>query len=427
MANSTDPASADQIYFLRRVLIKHRRLQTYNLTMLRESAIMAAFQTVDVRLTLLEKKDEKETTISDLIWEAAVVACFGLAGSLVEKGLTAVFNSILKTRLAYGLIPKTDLGAWVKEHQGRDWEKQVGQYRKQLKDRYKISKNPAETATMWEEYRPLLEKENADLKLFQKGFLDQNDVRLLYHELTFKAVDPLIKSASNVVGVTENLKKLLRNESTLEDSNAKDLPTVRVLRSALEFFNRQIETQHLVLDEFDLALACGQYSQEEAEKLSLILIPGAEASFDSIGLNLDIWIRFFEFCIWVTLFPGERSIEGINTSQPHIPDVPIELQNYLIKRMFTKYDRLLDNGRPFTILEDAIGMTSPNRAVMNRLHNIQGRSGISDGRNSKQSSEVIKDARTQAIINLNTAWKSLSKNMSDATQKLYASTRSSSG
>lgn len=416
--STTEPALADQIYFLRRALIKHRRLQTYSLTMLRESAIMAAFQTVEVRLTMLEKKDQKETTISDVIWEAAVMACFLYGGSLIEKGLTAVFNSILKTRLAYGLAPKTELGAWLKEHQDHEWEKRIGHYRKQLKDRYKISHNPAETATMWDEYRELLGKEDADLKLFQKGFLDQNDVRLLYHEFTFKAVDPLIKSASNLESVTLNLKKLLIDEPATP-LNAEDFPTVRVLRSALEFFDRQIETQHLVLDEFDLALACGRYTAEEAEKLSLILIPGADASFDSISLNLDIWIRFFEFCIWVTLFPGEKSIQ-VNRGESYLTNVPRELQDYLIKRIFTKYERLPENGRPFTILENAIFETMEQREVQRDFDASRGRAKPNDGRSSEKAIEA---AKPQAIINLLAAWSNLSTNMAQATKKLYASTR----
>lgn len=416
----TDPASPEQIYVLRRALIKHRRLQTYSLTMLRESAIMAAFQTVEVRLTMLENKGQEETTISDLIWEATVAACFGYAGSLVERGLTATFNSILKTRVAYTILPKTELGGWVKEHQSREWESRVGKYSKQLKDRYKISRNPAETATMWDEFRPLLRKEEADLKLFQQGFLDQNDVRLLYHEFTFKAVDPLIKSASNLEGITENLKKLLINKGATP-LNKEDYPTVRVLRSALEFFDRQIETQHLVLDEFDLALACGRYTAEEFETLWPILIPGADAFFDSITLNLDIWIRFFEFCIWVTLFPGEKLVKGLNRPPAYIDNVPRgELQTYLIKRILAKYERLPDNSRPPTILEDAFSRTRPNRDVQTYLATVK-RGAKPD---NDLSNRAIEWASPEALNNLAAAWTKMSADMAQATRKLYASTRS---
>lgn len=171
--STTETAVAEQIYILRGALAKHRRLQTYNLTMLRDSAVLAAFQTVDLRLTSLERKGQEPTTLSSLLLEAAMVACFSFTGSLVLRGLTAVFNSILKSRLAFAIVPKSPLGLWVKDQFHRDWDNRIGQYRKQLKDRYKIIREAGERANRYDDYRKLLANEEADLKLFQRGFLDQ--------------------------------------------------------------------------------------------------------------------------------------------------------------------------------------------------------------------------------------------------------------
>lgn len=412
MADTTpDQGLSDQTYLLRGALSKHRRRQTYGLTMMRESAVLAAFQTVDVRLSLLEHKGEEKATLSGLVWEAAVAACFGVAGSLVEKGLTAVFNSILKTRLAFSLVPKTELGAWVKEHQDREWERRIGKYERLLKDRYKISKNPAETATMWDDYRALLRDERREIKLFQRGFLDQNDVHLLYHELTFKAVDPLIKAAADVSAVQASLAKLLLADPS-SPLNVADTPTVRVLRSALEFFDRQLETQQLVLDEFDLALACGRYSAEEVEKLASILVPGADAPFESIALNLDVWIRFFEFCIWVTLYPD------IGTKPGKVENVPEALTAYLLHRVFVDGKADPELGRPLTVLENAVLASNPAAGAVAWLHRKLGSSGVSDALDAEKAAAF---ANPRALADLATAWRDLSANMEKATRKLYAS------
>jgi hypothetical protein len=212
-------------YELRRKLNEHRRLQAFSLAMLRDTALLAAFQAIDVRLSILEKPDRKSITVGDIIWEAAVAICLGRAGSVVEKGLTTLFESILKTRLAFSIVPKTDLGSWLQ-----------GQLSTQLKSKV-ISKQ--------------------EFKIATDALLRDADVKLIYHEFTFKAVDPGIKAAADVKSVQETFAKLLVDEKPTDDGLGRDLATVAVLRNALAFFNRQILTQELMFDEFEVALAAG--------------------------------------------------------------------------------------------------------------------------------------------------------------------------
>ena len=145
-------------------------------------------------------------------------------------------------------------------------------------------------------------------------------------------------------------------------------------------------------------------------------------SFESIALNLDIWIRFFEFCIWVTLFPGNKELAGGDKpGQSYITNVPRELQDYLIRRIFTKYQRLSENQSPRTILEDAVFDVMPRREVIRDFHALMGRSRSDDNHSSE---EAILAARNTAILNLQKAWNKLSADMAKATRNLYASTRS---
>jgi hypothetical protein len=409
MAN--DPPSAEELaeatYLIRRAVASHRRRQTYALSMIETSATLAALQTIDARLALLAQKDAKPVTISGLIWEAAVTACFGFAGSLVARGLASAFNSILSTRLAFAVLPKTELGAWFHKQQKDAIEKRVGSYRQLLKDRYKHSTDPAEIATMLDDYRPLLATEAAELKLFERGFLDQEDLRLLYHEGTYKAVDPLIRAASDVKGVRDTLAGLASGESTgLHDYG--DLPTARVLRSALEFFARQRETQARVLDDMDLAVASGRYDGEELGRLALILLPGSEAPADSLTLNLDTWIRFFELCTWITLYPDA-------TTRGHRLNIPKELESYLVRRLFAEY-KSSPVGRPFTVLESAVFKTMPQQEAIREFHVLMGSGQRSDERSAERA---IERAMPQARIDLVQLWTQVGSDMAEATRKLY--------
>ncbi len=411
-------------YEIRLALAKHRRDQMYRLATLRDSAVMAAFQTVDVRLKQLELASQpKQATVEDLIWEAAIAGCFNVAGGLIEKGLAEVFTSILKTRLAFAVAPKTDLGLWVKNQHAKEWDRLVGQYKRQLADKSGPDLSPLDRIA----YREIVDVTGRDIKLFQKGFLDQPEVRLLYHDMTFKVVDPLIKSASNVTEMSAKLKRLVIDPPASQldsaDIDSSDTPMVRMLRSALEFFNRQIETQNRVIDEFDLALSSNRYGQAELDLFANILIPGTGIAGDvtdtadeaqSLMLNLDVWIRYFEFCVWVMLFPETGGITKVG-SNPQLKNVPVDLQEYLIRRLFVG-SKVPGIGRPLTILEHAIVQSRNNRVLIRALSRTR-TSGPGD---DATLTSAIVFSREQAIMNLHDAWALLASNMNRATQQLYA-------
>ena len=266
--------------------------------------------------------------------------------------------------------------------------------------------NPAAAATTWDDFRPLLQKEEAEIKLFQKGFLDQNDVRPLYHEATFKAINSAVAAASNVEGVRAKLATLTTVDPA-QGQPGSDLPTAHVVRSAFEFFVRQIETQNLVLDEIDLALASGRYSEAEMDQLALVLLPGSEA-LDSFALNLDVWIRYFEFCIWVTLYPD------IGNTQGKIENVPDNVQTYLLHRILAN-DNSTPQGsnRPRTIWESATREGAPE---------LQARDVFRTNRGLERAPSADDDEtiRTRAILDLAKMWRAVAGNMQEATRKLYA-------
>jgi hypothetical protein len=198
---------------------------------------------------------------------------------------------------------------------------------------------------------------------------------------------------------------------------------VRMLRSALEFFNRQIETQNRVIDEFDLALSSNRYGQAELDLFANILIPGTGIAGDvtdtadeaqSLMLNLDVWIRYFEFCVWVMLFPETGGITKVG-SNPQLKNVPVDLQEYLIRRLFVG-SKVPGIGRPLTILEHAIVQSRNNRVLIRALSRTR-TSGPGD---DATLTSAIVFSREQAIMNLHDAWALLASNMNRATQQLYA-------
>jgi len=323
---------------------------------------------------------------------------------MIAKGVTALFNSLLKTRLALAIVPKSDLGAWLNYQFKKEWENKIEAYRRLLKTSYPT--NPATAAAAWDEYRPLLEKEEAEIKLFQKGFLDQNDVRPLYHEATFKLVDSAVAAASTVGAVRAKLVALATPNPT-QGQLGSDLPTAHVVRNALEFFVRQIETQNLVLSEIDLALASGRYSGTEMDQLALILLPGSQ-TFDSFAINLDVWIRYFEFCIWVTLYPD------IGGTQGKIENVPDNVQTYLLHRILANDDAVVEgSNRPPTIWESATRKANPQQQTVKKIREDQGL--------HLTPSDIDNMIQAVAIRDLEKMWRTVSADMQEATRKLYAS------
>jgi hypothetical protein len=83
-----------------------------------------------------------------------------------------------------------------------------------------------------------------------------------------------------------------------------------------------------------------------------------EAGIASLSLTFDIWIRFFEFCIWVTLFPGSK-IPVRRSGIDYNISIPGEIQEYLIRRLYVSYDVSTPGERPPTFYEQA--MTRRNK------------------------------------------------------------------
>jgi hypothetical protein len=115
---------ADKTYALRHFLAKYRQRHSYGLMMLKESAAIAAFQVIDTRLATLEGAGK--VPLSQVLWDAAITAGLNMvAGPMIAKGVTALFNSLLKTRLALAIVPKSDLGAWLNYQFKKEWENKV--------------------------------------------------------------------------------------------------------------------------------------------------------------------------------------------------------------------------------------------------------------------------------------------------------------
>jgi hypothetical protein len=77
-----------------------------------------------------------------------------------------------------------------------------------------------------------------------------------------------------------------------------------------------------------------------------------EIGIASLSLTLDIWIRFFEFCISVTLFPGSK-IPVRRSGIDYNIGIPGEIQEYLIRRLYVSYDVSTPGERPPTFYEQA--------------------------------------------------------------------------
>ncbi len=377
-----------------------RRRQTHALVQLKECAHIAALQTIDVRLHLLENTAEP-VSVPGLLWDAALAASLGFAGGLVVKGLTSVFNDVLRSRLAFVMFPKSDLGHWAKDQLNRDYERRVGVYKKMLDELYKERFPPADRVVMKGAIRPVLKNAEIEFDMFKRGFLDEPNIRLLYHEMTFAAVDPIIAKAADLVTVQALIAKLSAPGSP--ELNQQDLPTAAVLRNALSFFNRQIETQDLVIDELEIAVTSGTLTDTELKQFSALIYAQSQAKPESVILNQDLWIRFFELCIWVALYPD------IGKQKHRIDNVPPRLLNYLIKRIYANEGQDKDLRRPMTILESAMAKVGPQRSVIKSIF----------GKDPLASDGLPQGVKEQAITDLAERWRSCGTGMEAAMRRLY--------
>jgi hypothetical protein len=407
-----EPSTTELKYHLRRDFALRRRRQRHSLAQLKDCAHIAALQTIDVRIHLLENP-EAPSGVQSILWDAAVAACFGFAGGLIVKGLTSVFNDILRTRWAFALFPKSDLGLWTKQQMGREYDRQVGGYKKMLELLYKERFTPEQRATMKDEITPVLKKAQQEFHFFQKGFLDQPDVRLLYHEATFKMVDPLIAKAGDVAAVKQLLLAAVAEKGGTE-LDQKDLPTASVIRDALAFFNRQSEAQEIVLDELEIAVDSDAYTHADLKALSGMFYAQQLADAESVLLEQDMWIRYFELCIWVSLYPdiggSEHRIHNIGSSDVGIQNVPTRLSDYLLKRIYSGEKKDSRLGRPLTILEQSMLKTDPQRVFL-----------TATGKKSKSQEILLPNGvKEQALIILIERCRSCAIGMRGAIDRLYS-------
>jgi len=366
-----------------------RRRQLHALNQMKECVFIAAHQVTEIRLQRLEQPPTPG--LGSLLFEAAVAECFGFAGRTVVTFLKGVFNDILRTRMAFALLPKSDLGLALRNDLRTLRAQEVGKYEQILENLSKQKLTPVEKATRYDEIKSVLKEARAGFNVFQAGFLDEPEIRSLYHESTFKMVDSVIEKAAN----PDELKRLVRAATSGQDNSARssgELPIASMVRSAVSYYNRQIEAQERATDELTTAAT---YLYDKSELLKLLMVLGVEDQDDTrSALRTQDWcIRWTEFCIWTRLYPD------VGKSGAKLVNLPEELLQYLLKRMYVIHGDEGSSERLRTIAEVAKKRVTPqNQFILATGHALKPEDDEGWGQGELESANIILAQQWRACV-----------------------------
>jgi hypothetical protein len=331
LARSGAPSALDEIHKARLVLKAEidslRSNHNLYLDSVADAAYIAAHQ---VQAVELERRTAGESyTLSDFIFEIVLTFIpFGkLANQVIHKFLGSMINRMLKTRLAFKVLPLGDNAV------------KIGELRRVHRD-FLIQK------AIEAKLNPVEAIQQADKKL--ENFYDEwvnhtSEIRKAYFVPAIAQAEEGLQALTTVSLTPKgevNVKVWSSAQSVGGDVqlSAEDRPSVAFLRQCLLHVRRQKAVQNL---QFDLMLHLTDFGAYDSERDDVL--NAANALFISLPDHnlaefLDRLSRYFEACIWALTYewtkfefdPSQGRLRKPGSSDEFNPLVLA----YLIKRLY---------------------------------------------------------------------------------------------